>query len=89
MAMVFQTFALFPSLTIQRNVELGLETQGVAQAERSRRALVAFDLIGLDGFESALPMERSGGTRQRVGCARWSPLSTFSLWMSRLAPLTG
>jgi NitT/TauT family transport system ATP-binding protein len=70
MAMVFQTFALFPWLTIQRNVELGLEAQGVAQAERARRAIDAIDLIGLDGFESALPRELSGGMRQRVGFAR-------------------
>jgi NitT/TauT family transport system ATP-binding protein len=70
MAMVFQTFALFPWLTIQRNVELGLEAQGVAQAKRSCRALDAIDLIGLDGFESALPRELSGGMRQRVGFAR-------------------
>ncbi len=70
MAMVFQTFALFPWLTIQANVELGLEAQGVARAERGRRALEAIDLIGLDGFESALPKELSGGMRQRVGFAR-------------------
>jgi NitT/TauT family transport system ATP-binding protein len=70
MAMVFQTFALFPWLTIQQNVELGLEAQGVVQAERARRALEAIDLIGLDGFESALPKELSGGMRQRVGFAR-------------------
>jgi NitT/TauT family transport system ATP-binding protein len=70
MAMVFQTFALFPWLTIQQNVELGLEALGVAKGERARRALEAIDLIGLDGFESALPKELSGGMRQRVGFAR-------------------
>jgi NitT/TauT family transport system ATP-binding protein len=68
--MVFQTFALFPWLTVLGNVELGLEAQGVARAERRQRALKAIDLIGLDGFESAYPKELSGGMRQRVGFAR-------------------
>src|SRR5690242_7706038 len=69
-AMVFQTFALFPWLTVQENVEIGLEAQGVSPAERRRRALEAIDLIGLDGYESAYPKELSGGMRQRVGIAR-------------------
>lgn len=69
-SMVFQTFGLFPWLTVLQNVELGLEAQGVAAAERRRRALAAIDLIGLDGFESAYPKELSGGMRQRVGFAR-------------------
>ncbi|MFZ5784567.1 MAG: AAA-associated domain-containing protein [Pseudomonadota bacterium] len=69
-AMVFQTFALFPWLTVQQNVEIGLEAQGVAPAERRKRALAAIDLIGLDGYESAYPKELSGGMRQRVGLAR-------------------
>ena len=70
LAMVFQTFALFPWLTVLENVELGLDALGVPQAERRRRALAAIDLIGLDGFESAYPKELSGGMRQRVGFAR-------------------
>ena len=69
-AMVFQSFALFPWLTVQENVELGLEAQGVARAERARRAEGAIDLIGLGGYESAYPKELSGGMRQRVGLAR-------------------
>lgn len=69
-AMVFQSFALFPWLTVLENVELGLEAQGVSPAERRKRALSAIDLIGLDGFESAYPKELSGGMRQRVGLAR-------------------
>lgn len=69
-AMVFQSFALFPWLTVQQNVELGLEARGVAKAERARRAASAIDLIGLAGFEGALPRELSGGMRQRVGIAR-------------------
>ncbi|MBV9653202.1 MAG: nitrate/sulfonate/bicarbonate ABC transporter ATP-binding protein [Acetobacteraceae bacterium] len=69
-AMVFQSFALFPWLTVQENVELGLEAQGVPRAERESRAEAAIDLIGLGGYESAYPKEMSGGMRQRVGLAR-------------------
>jgi NitT/TauT family transport system ATP-binding protein len=69
-AMVFQSFALFPWLTVQENVEVGLEAKGVSPAERHKRALQAIDLIGLDGYESAFPKELSGGMRQRVGLAR-------------------
>jgi NitT/TauT family transport system ATP-binding protein len=69
-AMVFQSFALFPWLTVLENVELGLEAQGINLDERRQRALAAIDLIGLDGYESAYPKELSGGMRQRVGLAR-------------------
>src|SRR5712672_4533061 len=69
-AMVFQTFALFPWLTVLQNVEAGLEALAVPPRESRRRALSAIDLIGLDGFESAYPRELSGGMRQRVGFAR-------------------
>jgi NitT/TauT family transport system ATP-binding protein len=69
-AMVFQSFALFPWLTVLQNVELGLEALGIDSAERRQRAIAAIDLIGLDGFESAFPKELSGGMRQRVGFAR-------------------
>lgn len=68
--MVFQSFALFPWLTVLQNVEIGLEALNVAVPERRRRALAAIDMIGLDGFESAFPKELSGGMRQRVGLAR-------------------
>src|SRR6266513_1639291 len=69
-AMVFQSFALFPWLTVLENVKLGLEALGLPDAEIRKRALAAIDLIGLDGYESAFPRELSGGMRQRVGFAR-------------------
>ncbi len=69
-AMVFQSFALFPWLTVQENVEIGLEARGMPVADRRKRALAAIDLIGLDGYENAYPKELSGGMRQRVGLAR-------------------
>ncbi len=69
-AMVFQSFALFPWLTVFENVALGLEAQRLPRAEIRKRSLAAIDLIGLDGFESAYPRELSGGMRQRVGFAR-------------------
>jgi len=69
-AMVFQSFALFPWLTVLENVQLGLEALGVSEPEMRKRSLQAIDLIGLDGFESAYPRELSGGMRQRVGFAR-------------------
>ena len=67
---VFQTFALFPWLTVQENVEIALKARGVPLAERRERALKLIDTVGLDGFESAYPRELSGGMRQKVGFAR-------------------
>jgi NitT/TauT family transport system ATP-binding protein len=69
-AMVFQSFALFPWLSVFENVALGLEAQRMPRGEIRKRSLAAIDLIGLDGFESAYPRELSGGMRQRVGFAR-------------------
>ncbi|MCS7050402.1 MAG: nitrate/sulfonate/bicarbonate ABC transporter ATP-binding protein [Thermomicrobium sp.] len=69
-AMVFQSFALFPWLTVLQNVELGLLHKGLPDEERRQRALAAIDLVGLDGFEHAYPRELSGGMKQRVGFAR-------------------
>lgn len=69
-SMVFQSFALFPWLTVFENVALGLEAQRLPRVEIRKRSLAAIDLIGLDGFESAYPRELSGGMRQRVGFAR-------------------
>jgi NitT/TauT family transport system ATP-binding protein len=69
-AIVFQTFALFPWLNVYQNVEVGLLNSELAEMQRRRRILEAIDLIGLDGFEDAYPKELSGGMRQRVGVAR-------------------
>jgi NitT/TauT family transport system ATP-binding protein len=80
-AMVFQSFALLPWLTVQENVELGLEARGVKREERRQRALQAIDIVGLDGFESAYPKELSGGMKQRVGFARAFVLEPQVLFM--------
>jgi NitT/TauT family transport system ATP-binding protein len=69
-AIVFQSFALFPWLTVLDNVEAALEARGVAAVERRKRALRTLDTVGLDGFETAYPKELSGGMKQRVGFAR-------------------
>jgi len=69
-AIVFQTFALYPWLTVLENVEFGLDALGLPLEQARRKALSAIDLIGLDGFQSAYPRELSGGMRQRVGFAR-------------------
>ena len=69
-AIVFQSFALFPWLTVIENVEAALEAKGVPEVERHKRALRALDTVGLDGFETAYPKELSGGMKQRVGFAR-------------------
>ena len=69
-SMVFQSFALFPWLTVLENVQLGLEALNLPERQMRERALAAIDLIGLDGYESAYPRELSGGMRQRVGFAR-------------------
>ncbi|MBC7093035.1 AAA-associated domain-containing protein [Candidatus Bipolaricaulota bacterium] len=67
---VFQTFALFPWLTVQGNVEVALAARRVPEKERVARALDLLDRVGLDGFEGAYPRELSGGMRQKVGFAR-------------------
>jgi len=69
-AMVFQTFALFPWLTVLENVQAGLDAELVPEALAEERARAAIELIGLAGFENAYPRELSGGMRQRVGFAR-------------------
>ena len=67
---VFQTFALYPWLTVQENVEIALKARGIPLKERRSRAVQLIDTVGLDGFESAYPRELSGGMRQKVGFAR-------------------
>ncbi|MBD2527704.1 AAA-associated domain-containing protein [Nostoc sp. FACHB-133] len=69
-AIVFQSFALYPWLTVLENVELGLKAKGEPPDSRRQKALQMIDIIGLDGFENAYPKELSGGMRQRVGFAR-------------------
>ncbi len=69
-SIVFQSFALFPWLTVLENVEAPLEARGMAPIDRHKRALRIIDAVGLDGFESAYPKELSGGMKQRVGVAR-------------------
>jgi NitT/TauT family transport system ATP-binding protein len=69
-AMVFQSFALLPWLTVRGNVELGLEARGMEAEARARKAGFFIDKVGLDGYEEAYPRELSGGMKQRVGLAR-------------------
>lgn len=92
-AIVFQTFALFPWLTVYQNVEVGLLNSSLPETQRRRRILEAIDVIGLDGFEDAYPKELSGGMRQRVGFARALVVQPEILFMdepfSALDVLTG
>ncbi len=69
-SIVFQSFALFPWLTVLENVETVLKARGMEPDERRRRSLKMLDTVGLDGFQAAYPRELSGGMRQRVGFAR-------------------
>jgi NitT/TauT family transport system ATP-binding protein len=69
-AIVFQSFALFPWLSVLENVEAPLLARGMTHADRHRRALQALATVGLKGFENAYPKELSGGMKQRVGFAR-------------------
>ncbi|MGA3031836.1 MAG: nitrate/sulfonate/bicarbonate ABC transporter ATP-binding protein [Terracidiphilus sp.] len=69
-SIVFQSFALFPWLTVLENVEAPLQARGVAPDQRRERSMKMVDMVGLDGFEAAYPKELSGGMRQRVGFAR-------------------
>jgi NitT/TauT family transport system ATP-binding protein len=69
-SIVFQSFALFPWLTVMENVEAPLKARGMEADERRRRVLAILDTVGLDGYQTAYPKELSGGMRQRVGFAR-------------------
>ena len=92
-AMVFQTFALLPWLTVLKNVEVGLQAKGMPPAQCQDRSIREIDRIGLDGFESAYPKELSGGMQQRVGFARALVVEPDALLMdepfSALDVLTG
>ncbi len=68
--MVFQNFAILPHLTVQENVEFGLELQGIDKEKRAEKALEVINLVGLEGNENSYPSELSGGMQQRVGLAR-------------------
>jgi NitT/TauT family transport system ATP-binding protein len=80
-AIVFQSFALYPWLSVLQNVELGLLARDVPRDDRRRQALAAIDLVGLDGFEDAYPKELSGGMKQRVGFARALVVEPEALFM--------
>ena len=80
-AMVFQSFALLPWLTVEQNVEMGLEARGVAEADRRHTAARAVAVVGLAGFEGAYPRELSGGMKQRVGFARALAVTPEILFM--------
>jgi NitT/TauT family transport system ATP-binding protein len=69
-ALVFQSFALMPWLSVEANIQMALEARGVPPEERKKRAMIYIDKVGLDGFEEAYPRELSGGMKQRVGLAR-------------------
>ena len=69
-AMVFQSFALLPWLTVRENAELGLYARGVSREVCEQEAMLALAMVGLEGFAGAYPKELSGGMRQRVGFAR-------------------
>ena len=70
LGIVFQSYALFPHMTVEENVGFGLEMQGVAAAERKTRVAETLELVGLGAFASRFPRQMSGGQQQRVALAR-------------------
>ena len=91
-AMVFQSFALLPWLTVQANVELGLRARELSEEDARRRSAFYLDKVGLDGYEEAYPAELSGGMKQRAGLARALAVEPDVLFMDEpfagLDPLT-
>jgi NitT/TauT family transport system ATP-binding protein len=80
-AIVFQSFALFPWLTVLENVEAPLKARGFGEVDRRKRSLKVLETVGLDGFETAYPKELSGGMKQRVGFARAMVIEPEVLFM--------
>ena len=91
-SLVFQSFALYPWLTVRQNIDLALNDLKIEPAEATSRVTRCIDLVGLEGYEEAYPKELSGGMKQRVGIARAArragPDLGFCAWMSLSAPWT-
>ncbi|MBZ8134501.1 ABC transporter ATP-binding protein [Afifella sp. IM 167] len=70
LGIVFQTYALFPHMTVEENVAFGLEMRGIGRQDRKRKVAAALDLVHLSNLSARYPRAMSGGQRQRVALAR-------------------